>query len=127
MLEEALIPRSRVIALTIDCRDAEALAEFWAAALGYPERLRWTDGHGVTYVELRRDGEPPLLFQPVGENKAGKNRAHLDIAPIELDQYAEIDRLISLGARLLTDDPDERFVVLADPEGNEFCVLPRRA
>ncbi|MYW94180.1 hypothetical protein G3I59_27145 [Amycolatopsis rubida] len=52
---------------------------------------------------------------------------HLGIAPLELDQYAEIARLEGLGARVLTDDPDERFVVLADPAGNEFCVLPRRA
>ncbi len=116
---------SRIIAVTIDCHDADALAEFWRQALGSPSPRHWQDGHGLTYVEL--EGETPVLFQPVGEGKQVKNRVHLDIAPTDLDQYAEIDRLVSLGARVLTDDPAEHFVVLADPEGNEFCVLPQRA
>jgi catechol 2,3-dioxygenase-like lactoylglutathione lyase family enzyme len=117
---------TRIIAVTIDCHDAEALAGFWRHALGYPETERWQDGHGRTYVELRRGGEVPVLFQPVGEGKQVKNRVHLDIAPTARDQDAEIERLVELGARVLTDDPAERFVVLADPEGNEFCVLPPR-
>jgi catechol 2,3-dioxygenase-like lactoylglutathione lyase family enzyme len=119
--------RARIIAVTVDCWDAEKLAAFWAHALGYPELSRWRDNHGLTYVEIGKDGETPLLFQPVGEEKQVKNRVHVDLAPVELDQYAEIERLVGLGARLVTDDPAERFVVLADPEGNEFCVLPRRA
>jgi catechol 2,3-dioxygenase-like lactoylglutathione lyase family enzyme len=117
---------TRIIAVAIDCHDAEALAAFWRQALGYPDLERWQDGHGRTYVELRRDGEVPVLFQPVGEGKEVKNRVHLDIAPTSRAQDAEIERLVGLGARVLTDDPAERFVVLADPEGNEFCVLPPR-
>ncbi len=118
--------RARIIAVTVDCRDADKLAAFWSRALGYPELSRWRDGHGLTYVEIGKGGETALLFQPVDEEKRVKNRVHVDVAPVELDQYAEIDRLIALGARLVTDDPDERFVVLADPEDNEFCVLPPR-
>ncbi|HEV7979918.1 VOC family protein [Amycolatopsis sp.] len=118
--------RTRIIAVTFDCHDAEALAAFWGEALGSGEFERWDDAHGVGYVELQLDGAAPLLFQPVAEDKVVKNRVHLDIAPAEIDQYAEIDRLVSLGAKVVTDDPAVPFVVLADPEGNEFCVLPRR-
>jgi catechol 2,3-dioxygenase-like lactoylglutathione lyase family enzyme len=118
--------RTRIIAVTFDCHDAEALAAFWGEALGSTEIKRWKDAHGLGYVELELDGAVPLLFQPVEEGKVVKNRVHLDIAPTEIDQYAEIDRLVALGAKVLTDDPAEHFVVLADPEGNEFCVLPRR-
>ncbi|MDT7725470.1 MAG: hypothetical protein QOI21_2046 [Actinomycetota bacterium] len=116
--------RTRIVAVTFDCHDAEALAAFWGEALGSTEFERWNDAHGVGYVELQLDGAAPLLFQPVGEGKIVKNRVHLDIAPATLDQYAEIDRLVALGAKVITDDPAVRFVVLADPEGNEFCVLP---
>ena len=116
--------RTSIIAVTIDCHDAERLAGFWREALDYPETERWRDGHGLDYLQLRADGEPTLLFQPVSEDKLIKNRVHLDVRPAEREQYAEIDRLVGLGARVITDDPAERFVVLADPEGNEFCVLP---
>jgi hypothetical protein len=121
-----VVMRTRIIALTFDCHDAEGLAAFWRAALDYPEVERFTDGHGLGYVEVRADGEPPLLFQPVPEGKTVKNRLHLDIRPAERDQYAEIERLVGLGATVVTDDPVEQFVVLTDPEGNEFCVLPPR-
>jgi catechol 2,3-dioxygenase-like lactoylglutathione lyase family enzyme len=118
--------RTRIIAVAIDCADAELVAAFWQAALDYPDIRRWQDAHGVTYVQLEADGEPTLLFQPVPEGKSGKNRVHVDLRPSQRDQYAEIDRLVTLGAEVIADDPDEDFVVLADPEGNEFCVLPRR-
>lgn len=118
--------RTRIIAVAIDCRDPEALAAFWCHALGISAVERWQDAHGTTYVEIGGAGEPHLLFQPVPEAKPAKNRVHLDLAPEHLDQYAEIDRLVALGARVVTDDPAERFLVLADPEDNEFCVLPPR-
>jgi hypothetical protein len=69
----------------------------------------------VTYVELKSPDVPSLLIQPVPEAKSGKNRLHLDIAPTELEQREEVARLVSLGAKIVD-----------DPEGNEFCVLPRR-
>ncbi|MFF4591749.1 VOC family protein [Amycolatopsis sp. NPDC001319] len=58
---------SRLIAVAIDCRNAEALAEFWREALDYPATERWTDHHGLTYVELKAPGRASLLFQPVPE------------------------------------------------------------
>jgi predicted enzyme related to lactoylglutathione lyase len=63
-----------------------------------------------------------LLFQPVADPTPGKNRMHLDVAA-ESDQQAEVERLVGLGARVLDEAPDHPWVVLADPEGNEFCVL----
>ncbi|MFD2417267.1 VOC family protein [Amycolatopsis pigmentata] len=115
---------ARVLAIVVDCADPDLLAEFWRAALGYPAPRRWTDADGLEYRQL--DGEPPLLFQPVPEGKAGKNRLHLDLAPRSGDQYAEIDRLVALGATVLSDEKRHPWVVLADPEGNEFCVLSPR-
>lgn len=55
-----------------------------------------------------------------------KNRLHLDLGPVERDQREEVDRLIGLGASLLDEAPEHPWIVLADPEGNEFCVLPRQ-
>ncbi len=115
-----------MLAVTIDCREADALAAFWQEALGYPEIARWTDGHGLTYVELKAEGVISLLFQPVPEGKTGKNRLHLDLASTELEQRDEVARLVSLGAKIIADEEADPWVVLADPEDNEFCVLPRR-
>ncbi len=117
--------RTRILAVTVDCREAEALAAFWKEALGYPETSRWTDGHGVTYVELKGPDVLSLLFQPVLEEKSGKNRLHLDLASNELEQREEVARLVSLGAKVVDDPESDPWVVMADPEGNEFCVLPR--
>ncbi len=113
----------RIVAIAIDCRDAESLAEFWCAALDYRIVKRWRDSHDVEYLEARRAGEPMLLFQPVPDKKQAKNRVHLDVRAAG-SQYDEVARLMALGARLRADDPDEEWVVLEDPEGNEFCVLP---
>jgi catechol 2,3-dioxygenase-like lactoylglutathione lyase family enzyme len=119
---------SRVIAVAIDCQDAERCAEFWCAALDARVDKRWRDPHGVEYVQIGT-GELPLLllFQPVPEAKAGKNRLHLDIAPTAGSQADEVARLVALGATVLADPPENPWVVLADPEGNEFCVLPPRS
>ncbi|WP_410655083.1 VOC family protein [Amycolatopsis sp. lyj-112] len=118
--------RTRILAVTVDCREAEALAAFWKEALGYPETERWTDSHGLTYLELKSPETTSLLFQQVPEEKSGKNRLHLDIAPTELEQREEVARLVSLGAKVVADSDDDPWVVMTDPEGNEFCVLPRR-
>ncbi|WP_020658564.1 VOC family protein [Amycolatopsis benzoatilytica] len=117
---------SRLIAVAVDCRDAEALAEFWRAALDYPHTERWQDSHGLTYVELKAADRPALLFQPVSEGKSGKNRLHLDIAPDRVEQRDEVARLVTLGAKVAEDPEDDHWIVLKDPEDNEFCVLPRR-
>jgi predicted enzyme related to lactoylglutathione lyase len=116
----------RILAVAVDCRQPDLLAEFWEKALGRGKTRTWTDSHGLTYRQLEFDDGPALLFQPVPEGKAGKNRLHLDLAPADGDQRAEVERLVLLGAKVLDDPPDDPWIVLADPEGNEFCVLPPR-
>jgi Glyoxalase-like domain len=121
---------SRVIAVALDCRNVELLSTFWCAALGSAVLARWRDATGKEYVEVGLgDGirDAALLLQPVEEKKARKNRMHLDITPVNTTQASEIARLVTLGAAKLADDPHQPWVVLADPEGNEFCVLPPRA
>ncbi|NMH95313.1 VOC family protein [Pseudonocardia bannensis] len=118
-----------MIAVAVDCHDSELLTAFWSRALGRGTVRRWADPRGLHYVQL--DGEGPgaaaLLFQPVAEPRAGKNRLHLDIAPSDGESQAgEVARLVALGARVVADEPDLPWVVLADPEGNTFCVLPPR-
>jgi catechol 2,3-dioxygenase-like lactoylglutathione lyase family enzyme len=115
---------SRVMAVAVDCRNAEGLAAFWCAALGAEVRRRWRDVYGVEYVEIGTGEGTSLVFQPVPEGKSGKNRLHLDIAPATGTQEAEVERLVGVGATRMSDEPELPWVVLADPEGNEFCVLP---
>jgi catechol 2,3-dioxygenase-like lactoylglutathione lyase family enzyme len=113
---------SRIEATVFDCRDVEAQVRFWCAALGYEVVRRWWDAHGVEYVEAGTDGAARLLFYPVPDHKQAKNRVHLDLRPGGT-QYDEVTRLVALGARVVDDDPAQEWVVLQDPEGNEFCVL----
>ncbi|MGH3756971.1 VOC family protein [Actinophytocola sp.] len=115
---------SRVFCLAIDCRDTAPMANFWCAALGYAVVKRWTDSRGTEYVEIGRGDEPMLLFQPVPETKSVKNRLHLDIVPASGSQESEVERLVGLGATVVSNEPDLHWVVLKDPEDNEFCVLP---
>ncbi|WP_433786315.1 VOC family protein [Actinomycetospora sp. CA-101289] len=116
---------ARPIAVAVDARDPESLAAYWCAVLGTDVVRRWTDAHDTPYVEIGLVGEVVLLFQAVAEPTAGKNRVHLDVAAPG-DQEAELGRLVGLGATVLDVAPDHPWVVLADPEGNEFCVLPAR-
>ena len=108
------------VQVVIDCADPAQLAEFWAAALGY--RIAGTE---EPYVVLRPTGDgPELLLQRVPEPKTTKNRMHLDIRTDDLE--GEVDRLVSLGALLLNEEPIRdaccQWYVLTDPAGNEFCV-----
>jgi predicted enzyme related to lactoylglutathione lyase len=107
--------------VVLDCADADALAEFWSAALG----LRRGSFH-PPYVRLSDPTErwPNLLLQQVPEAKSGKNRMHLDIQVVDVD--SEVERLIALGARVVQaphDDNGYLTTILADPQGNEFCVI----
>lgn len=107
--------------MVLDCVDADALADFWASALGF----RRGSFH-PPYVRLVDPGErwPNLLLQQVPEPKAGKNRMHVDIQVD--DARAEVDRLVSLGASIVDpphDDGGFLTTLLADPQGNEFCVI----
>jgi catechol 2,3-dioxygenase-like lactoylglutathione lyase family enzyme len=113
---------SRLYNLTIEARDPAALAEFWRRVLDY--HLAFSTPDEVA-IEPQDDACPALIFVPVPHEKAGKNRLHLDLAPD--DQSAEVERLLTLGARRLdVGQGDVPWVVMADPEGNEFCVLTPR-
>lgn len=115
----------RIQCLCIDTTDPDRLAQFWQSALGW---RRTHDGDHEIALEppagSAEDGVvPDLLFLRVPEKKIGKNRLHLDLRP--MDQAAEVARLEGLGARRadVGQGPDVSWVVLADPDGNEFCVL----
>jgi hypothetical protein len=113
---------SRFYHLVIDAHGPRKLAAFWASVLG--QRILFEADDGVI-VGADQHTYPGLCFLPVPEEKAGKNRLHIDLDPD--DQQAEVERLIGLGARRVDigQGPDVSWTVLADPEGNEFCVLQR--
>ena len=104
--------------LCIDANDVQKLAAWWAQVLGWP-----AEDAGDGDVVLRAPaGAPDWLFLPVPEGKPVKNRIHMDLTPD--DQQAEVERVIGLGARRVDiGQGDQTWVVLADPEGNEFCIL----
>lgn len=121
----------------IESADHRALARWWAEALGW-EVIFDTDEEAVLVPPWARDlgsklafeqVPPGLVFVPVEHAKEGKNRLHLDFAPhTSQDREAEIERLVGLGA-IRTDvgqGADVGWEVLADPDGNEFCVLSSR-
>lgn len=110
--------------LVIDCADPERLAEFWAAVLDY--KVTEKDDDSV-YIEGPAGSGPGLLFGLVPEGKSVKNRLHIDVSPVDCDQAEELDRLLALGARRVDiGQGDVTWVVLADPEDNEFCLLRTR-
>ena len=115
--------------LVIDCNDVELVAEFWARALDYEIAERGEDSEDFegpwVFVKDPAGGGPGLTFVTVPETKTVKNRIHIDVNPSGADQAAEVERLLGLGARRadVGQGPDVGWVVLADPEGNEFCVL----
>jgi predicted enzyme related to lactoylglutathione lyase len=115
-----------VAAIVVDCDDPDALAEFWTTAAGWPIVQRFEDGD----VALRSpsDDGPFLELLRVPDRKIVKNRLHIDVAPFPDDDHAaEVERLRALGARPADiGQGDVRWVVLADPEGNELCVLTPR-
>ena len=107
----------------IDCSDLEQMSEFWRAALNL-EHV-WTGPSGGYLLAAPEGLQPPLGLMPCDEEKRGKNRLHLDLRPD--DQEAEVQRLEELGAvRVDIGQRDVSWVVMADPEGNEFCVLRSR-
>ena len=126
---------SRLTEINIDCADPAGLARFWCAALGYGV-LDATDdlveigparGPDAELLAAVRRGPvaPSIFLARVPEGKAAKNRLHLDLSPIDATQAAEVARLEQLGARPadVGQTGAESWIVMADPEGNEFCVL----
>ncbi|MFE6049928.1 VOC family protein [Kitasatospora sp. NPDC056446] len=109
--------------VAIDCADAYELARFWSGVTGRP--LHPEDRPGSRETEVQLAEGPVLYFNQVSEPKTVKNRVHLCLRP-DISRDQEVDRLLGLGATLVSDlrDPDgSGWAVLADPEGNEFCVL----
>jgi predicted enzyme related to lactoylglutathione lyase len=108
--------------LVLDCADPDALAPFWAAVLQYV--VIGGIGNYLLIAPEDMSTGPQLLLQRVPEGKSGKNRMHLDIHVADID--AEMQRLEGLGAKRLAPDPlsehDSNWYLMADPEGNEFCI-----
>jgi catechol 2,3-dioxygenase-like lactoylglutathione lyase family enzyme len=126
----------RWYSVVVDCSDVAAQAAWWAEVLGWQTAHQAADEvvivppHALTkrdQIPVEEQG-PGLVFVSVPEGKTVKNRLHLDLAPRSTDDHlAEVERLIGLGAtRVDVGQQDAPWIVLADPEGNEFCVLTPR-
>ena len=107
------------LGLVLDCADPGRLAAFWSAAIGY--KIVGTAGNYVMLVD-ETSQQPKLLLQRVDEPKMGKNRMHVDIETAHVDE--EVARLEAIGATRTGEQSEHgtRWVVMHDPEGNEFCV-----
>jgi hypothetical protein len=111
--------------ISFDCNNPRRVADFWSAVLGWEVQeeadVLWMSQSGAPHPDLL------LVFARVPEEKSTKNRLHLDVRPVGCSQDEEVARLETLGARRVDIGQGEQgWVVLADPEGNEFCVLGRR-
>jgi predicted enzyme related to lactoylglutathione lyase len=114
---------ARLVALCVDANDPLGLARFWAGALRWEIDHETGDQIGLVPTD---DTTFRIVFRPVSESKAGRNRIHLDLTTTSVDDQNEsVSRLVERGARHIDigQSPDEPHVVLADPEGNEFCVI----
>ena len=114
-----------ILNVTFDCSDAEAMARFWSGVTGWPRWKEETPGNPYWLVAVGAGAAPRLVFVEVPEVKTVKNRVHLDLLPRGGSQDGEVSRLESLGARVVDDRRQASlggWVVMADPEGNEFCV-----
>jgi hypothetical protein len=124
---------SKFTELAIDCANPIGLARFWCSVLDYEVQ---DEDDGIVGIGPRMAAEsknlvgpvpPTLTFARVPEGKTVKNRLHLDVSPADREQDEEVRRLLELGARHAdVGQGDVSWVVLADPEGNEFCVLADR-
>jgi hypothetical protein len=119
----------RITELVLDCRDPEALSRWWCDVLDWVE----LDREGDLSIEIGpREGfggaVPTLVFNLSEDPRRGKLPLHLDVSATDRDQAAELERLLELGARRsdVGQTGTESWVVLADPEGNEFCLLRRQ-
>lgn len=120
---------SRISHTSIDCGNAYELSEWWKKVLDYVdvEGDPNEPGHEECMI-LARDGSHHVLFIEVPEGKSVKNRIHFDLRPTDRSRDEEVDRLLGIGAGVVGDlrgkyGPGTGWVTMADPEGNEFCVL----
>ena len=119
----------RITELVLDARDPDLLARFWCTVLGYVELDRVDGSIEIGPPEAGFGGpQPTIVFDRTDEPKSGKLRLHIDVNATDRDQEAELDRLLAAGARRadIGQTGNESWYVLADPEGNEFCLLRRR-
>ncbi len=112
--------------ITIDCHDAYELGTWWTQVVG--GRISEDDVPGDPEALLTTENGLHLLFVQVPDGKQVKNRVHFDLRPRDLSQAEEVERLVGIGATPVADlrgkyGPGTGWVVLADPEGNEFCIL----
>ena len=120
----------RISELVLAVSDAERLAAFWSEVLGYVE----LDGESDGSIEIGPPGvgfggpQPTLILSPSTDPRPAKLRLHIDVNATDRDQDAELERLLALGARPVDvgQTGTESWHVLADPDGNEFCLLRRR-
>jgi predicted enzyme related to lactoylglutathione lyase len=117
---------NRITTLCIDATDPGRLAEFWCAVLDW--QVTEQDEQGVCIEGAGGPAAPSILFLQVPDGlKSIKNRLHLDVNATDRDQAAELERLLALGATVVDIGQGEvSWHVLADPEGNEFCLLRER-
>jgi predicted enzyme related to lactoylglutathione lyase len=116
---------SSVLNVTFDCENAETMALFWSGVLGWPASRQEMPGNPYWLVGDPENVELRLVFVTVPENKTTKNRLHLDLLARSESQADELARIESLGARIVDDRRHREpggWVVLEDPEGNEFCL-----
>ena len=120
---------SRIAVLTVDARDPARVADFWCQVLGWVVHERDADGVVTIAPVGARPGADVMAIDvvPVPEPKTTKNRLHVDLRADGVSRDEELTRLLALGARRVDvgQAPDVTWVVLADPEGNEFCLLQR--
>ena len=121
---------SRFTELIVDCHDPKALAEFWRQVLGYEitdaddELVAIAPDSGDVQLHGPKPTAPAIVFVRVPEPKTMKVRIHIDVNPLGVTQDQEVERLLALGAtKIDIGQGDVSWVVMADPEGNEFCVL----
>lgn len=120
---------SRVSNLVLGCRDPEALARFWCEVLDFVVLARADDGSvGIGPPEGFGGPRPTIFLSRRNEPAKGRSRLHIDVNATDRDQDAELERLLKLGARPadVGQTGEEEWHVLADPEGNEFCLLKGR-
>ena len=120
----------RISELVIDCLDPDRLASFWCEVLDWVVLERVSDDEiEVGPADMGFGGpQPTIVFSRTAEPKSHKLRLHIDVSPTDRDQTDELQRLLSIGAvpADVGQDGSESWHVLADPEGNEFCLLARR-
>lgn len=115
----------RLSELVLNCNDPDMLSRFWCGVLGYVELSRDATDVEIGPASGFGGPAPTIVFALVSDKKVLPLRLHLDVSPVDRDQEAELDRLLTLGARFtdVGQTGGESWRVLADPEGNEFCLL----